>query len=333
MTTNISESQAIDNLTRQTDYRGLCAHLIASLTSLLEAEVKLYEAHDEDGNLDIERLEKSKTVFREFPLTDNLPHPSWLNDLFDHLNDDARLANTVYNNSDITLMSLGCLNGVWRMLFVDTLIDAEQADSLKYVVKIFINMLRLLDRFERDALTGLLNRQSFDYRFEDLLEHHQRNPKRTVKDDAISWLAIIDIDRFKLINDTHGHLFGDEILLVTARLIQNCFRFDDLVFRYGGEEFIIILNNTDSAGAALALERLRKTVEGHDFPTVDQVTVSIGWSSVTPNVPANSIIHRADRALYHAKSLGRNRTIKFEDHFQEAEPATNTDVRLFTPKN
>ena len=332
MTNTISEQQAVDNLTRQTDYRGLCAHLIAAINSLFTTECHLFEAHDEDGRLDLKTLNKKKTVFREFPSTENLPHPIWLGEALTNPTTDQSLLVTEIPHSQSIVISIGELNGVWRFLYVEKSLGNVDIASLKYVVKIFLNMLNLLDRFERDALTGLLNRQSFDYRFEDLLEYHQRNPSRSVKTDSLSWLAIADIDRFKVINDTHGHLFGDEILLLTARIIQSCFRFDDLIFRYGGEEFIIILNNTDADGAELALERLRNKIETYDFPTVGQVTISIGWSAVTPNVPANSIIHRADQALYHAKALGRNRTVSFEQNFDETEPDGNSDIRLFTPK-
>ena len=333
MNNKISEQQAIDNLTRQTDYRGLCAHLIAAINNLFDAEVSLYEAHDDDGRRDLESLDREKIVLREFPNTENLPQPSWLSTILDGIDQGKDLDLIELKPPHSLVMNIGNLKGVWRFLVLGKDLDEAARKSLQYVVNIFQNMLALLDRFERDALTGLLNRQSFDYRFEDLLEHHQRNPKRTVKNDAISWLAIADIDRFKVVNDTYGHLFGDEILLITARLIQDCFRFDDLIFRYGGEEFIIILNNTDASGALLALERLRTYIENYEFPTVGQVTISIGWAAVSPNVPANSIIHRADRALYHAKALGRNRTVSFEEYFDEAEDNNDSQVQIFDRKD
>ena len=330
MNNKISEQQAIDNLTRQTDYRGLCAHLIAATNNLFDAQVRLYEAHDDDGRLDLETLDREKIVLREFPNTENLTQPSWLKTILNSVDEGNDLDLIELEPPHFLVMNIGKLNGVWRFLIIGKDLNPAQCKSLQYVVNIFQNMLALLDRFERDALTGLLNRQSFDYRFEDLLEHHQRNPKRTVKNDSISWLAIADIDRFKVVNDTYGHLFGDEILLITARLIQECFRFDDLIFRYGGEEFIIILNNTDAEGALLALERLRKYIENYDFPTVGQVTISIGWAAVSPNVPANTIIHHADRALYHAKALGRNKTISFEEHFDDRDDNGDSQVQIFS---
>lgn len=332
MNTKISEQQAIENLTRQTDYRGLCAHLIAAVSSITETQVRLFEAHDEEGRYDLTHLEQQKVVLRVFPENQNLPHPNWLTAAITKSTEGIEPDIVLLDDPEQLILNIGTLNGIFRFLHIDSEVDTTVRSSIIYLTVVFKNLLALLDRFERDALTGLLNRQSFDYRFEDLLEHHQRNPHRAQKTDATSWLAMIDIDRFKSINDTHGHLFGDEILLLTARLIQECFRFDDLAFRYGGEEFIVILNNTDTAGAELALERFREKIASYDFPTVGAVTVSIGWSLVRPSEAANSIIHRADRALYRAKELGRNQTVSFESAFgDDIEAGSNreTDAEIF----
>lgn len=329
MKTKISEQQAIENLTRQTDYRGLCAHLIAAVNSLTGSKTTLFEAHDEAGRKHLEQLDLNSVVFRKFPDNENLASPGWLEDATQFSNRQMAPQYFALQDTQRTLFCIGNLNGVWRFLLIEATVTEELKATLKYILTIFQNLLGLLDRFERDALTGLLNRQSFDYRFEDLLEHQQRNPNRTQLDDAMPWLAIIDIDRFKEINDTHGHLFGDEILLLTARLIQECFRFDDLIFRYGGEEFIVILNNTNADGAELALERFRERIASYEFPTVGSVTVSIGWSCVMPQVPANSIIHRADRALYSAKSAGRNQTVSFEKTFNDEQTEDGSGIEIF----
>jgi len=329
MNNKISEHQAIENLTRQTDYRGLCAHLIAAIGSMTEGKATLFEAHDEEGKGDLAALELQKIVLRVFPESQNLEHPDWLGTAIIQSSEIIDPEPLLVEDSQQVVLNIGNLNGISRFLHIDCKIERELQATIQYLVTVFRNLLTLLDRFERDALTGLLNRQSFDYRFEDLLEHHQRNPHRTQRTDTTPWLAIIDIDRFKTINDNFGHLFGDEILLLTARLIQECFRFDDLTFRYGGGEFIIILNNTDTSGAQLALERFRKKIETYDFPTVGSVTVSIGWSLVRPQEAANSIIHRADRALYHAKALGRNQTVSFEQSFGELDTEDNSEIEIF----
>ena len=183
--------------------------------------------------------------------------------------------------------------------------------------------MRLIDRFERDPLTGLLNRQSFDYRFEDLLEYRHQNPHRLRTGDT-PWLAITDIDHFKRVNDTYGHLFGDEILLLVSRIMRRCFRFDDLLLRYGGEEFIVILNNTNTAGAELTLERFRKSIEGYEFPRLDKLTVSTGWAAVGDREFSTDVIHKADKALYWAKENGRNQVVSYELIFGGQDP----DIRI-----
>lgn len=195
----------------------------------------------------------------------------------------------------------------------------------------------LLDKFERDALTGLLNRQSFDYRFEDLLARYRDNPRR-MRVGSMPWLAIADIDHFKRINDTFGHLYGDEILLLFSRIMRQAFRFDDLLFRYGGEEFVVILNNTDQQGVECALERFRRAVEEYRFPMfglgadpyAGRVTVTIGWVGVHPHELPINLLHKADRALYFAKDAGRNRAINYEAQFgRDFDNAYTQSAELF----
>jgi diguanylate cyclase (GGDEF)-like protein len=159
-----------------------------------------------------------------------------------------------------------------------------------------------------------LNRQSFDYRFDDLIEYHQKNPNRQTTDNT-PWLAMIGIDHFKQVNDSHGHLFGDEILLLVSQLIRQSFRFDDLFFRYGGEEFIITLNNTNAAGVELALERFRLAIETSTFPRLNQLSVSVGWTGIDPKEYSTDVIDKANKALYFAKDNGRNRVVSYAATF------------------
>ena len=127
------------------------------------------------------------------------------------------------------------------------------------ILRILKNHFALLDYGERDTLTGMLNRKTFEKRFEKLRQ-------RLVALDAAhptkepSWLGLVDIDKFKLINHSHGHLFGDEVLLLISQLMQRCFRGADHLFRFGGEEFVIVLDNATELGAQIAFERLRAAV-------------------------------------------------------------------------
>lgn len=159
-----------------------------------------------------------------------------------------------------------------------------------------------------DALTGLYNRRHFD----NSVEREFLRSKRYGGDFT---LAIIDIDFFKKINDTYGHLCGDYVLKEVAYLILDNFRKTDIVFRYGGEEFVVILTETSSASALIPMERLRKTIESYDFRyqnTHIKVTISAGAASNSSET-VNEILQNADKALYEAKSSGRNRVIFCND--------------------
>lgn len=155
-----------------------------------------------------------------------------------------------------------------------------------------------------DALTGLYNRRHFD----NTVEREFLRSKRYGSDLTI---AIIDIDFFKKINDTYGHICGDYILKETAYLIMDNFRKTDIVFRYGGEEFVVILTETNIEQALIPLERLRKTIELYDFKyegTPIKLTISTGAACNSANT-VNEFLDNADKALYNAKNSGRNKVI------------------------
>lgn len=160
-----------------------------------------------------------------------------------------------------------------------------------------------------DSLTKLFNRRHFENEFE-------REYRRAKRYNCNLSLAIIDIDFFKKVNDTYGHLCGDYVLRETAFLISNNFRHTDCVFRYGGEEFAVILTETDADGALTALERLRKTFEENRFVYNDNVlkiTISAGVTSNTSFDCSDEMFEDADKALYKAKENGRNIVVRAID--------------------
>ena len=155
----------------------------------------------------------------------------------------------------------------------------------------------------QDDLTGLHNRRYFNERLIDEVDRAKRYG------GTIS-LLMGDIDHFKKVNDTYGHTVGDEVLAWIGGIFLSKLRKTDLVTRYGGEEFAIILLNTDNAKAVEIAENLRRTVEGSFLPGKEtvKVTISIGVSTLGQNASSfNSLINQADKALYRAKSLGRNK--------------------------
>jgi len=201
----------------------------------------------------------------------------------------------------------------------------REASLVTGVLRIVRNHLALLDYGERDTLTGLLNRKTFETSFGKLLARPNRLARNPTSNEP-SWLAVIDIDRFKSINDSYGHLFGDEVLLLVARLLRNTFRGADRLFRFGGEEFVVVLDRASAAGAAAAFDRLRVAIQNHVFPQVGRVTVSVGYTAIRPqDVPA-SCIERADAALYHAKRNGRNQSHNYE-HLLECGQLQAKQVR------
>ncbi|WP_295990624.1 GGDEF domain-containing protein [Rugamonas sp.] len=190
------------------------------------------------------------------------------------------------------------------------------------IVSVYRNFQNLLDYSERDSLTGLLNRKTFDDQLAkmlaasieaDSLTLPGEPERRAHTDEEKQWLAVIDVDHFKLVNDKFGHLYGDEVLILIANLLTSSFRAQDRVFRFGGEEFVVLLRSTSLANAKKIIDRFRMNVEAHDFPQVGQVTVSVGFVSISAFEAPVIILGRADQALYYAKSHGRNLACHYDE--------------------
>jgi two-component system cell cycle response regulator len=158
-----------------------------------------------------------------------------------------------------------------------------------------------------DGLTGLYNRRYMESHLATLVEQAAGRGKPLT-------LLVLDIDYFKSINDTHGHDAGDDVLREFATRVRKSIRGIDLACRFGGEEFVIVMPETDMAVAALVAERIRRRIAGEPFP-IEQgtkaldVTLSIGLAALSSNDTGASILKRADQALYRAKRDGRNRVV------------------------
>ncbi len=138
-------------------------------------------------------------------------------------------------------------------------------------------------------------------------------PKRRADAGGHWWIAMVDIDFFKAVNHTHGHLIGDEVLLLMGQLMRNALRFGDRLFRFGGGEFVIVTSCDSEHHAGQALERVRRRAEQHAFPRVGRLTASIGFTRIAPSDSPGTALERADRAVYHAKSHGRNQVCSYAD--------------------
>jgi diguanylate cyclase (GGDEF)-like protein len=161
-------------------------------------------------------------------------------------------------------------------------------------------------KLERDQLTGAYNRRAYDRRVEEEME-------RFLRYGTMFSLLMMDADKFKLINDNYGHAVGDKCLQELIKRILPLLRKNDMLARYEGEEFVIILPETDSAGAKTAAEKIRKTIERIGFLYKSKkikVTVSIGVSQSRKGDKDHlQILERVDIAVYKAKEQGRNRVI------------------------
>ena len=192
-------------------------------------------------------------------------------------------------------------------------LDAAAQRVVSGVLSVYRNFQSLLDYSERDTLTGLRNRKTFEDTFVKLVGEAVAGP------DGGTWLGVIDIDHFKRVNDIHGHLIGDEVLLLLSRLMRNNFRYNDRVFRFGGEEFVVMMRCAREVQTANAFERLRERVEAFAFPRVGHKTISIGYTEVRPTDSPNDAFQRADRAVYWAKEHGRNRVCNFAELVRAGE--------------
>ncbi len=199
----------------------------------------------------------------------------------------------------------GALAGIRRSLSVNLLI------CLAVMVLVLFLTNRVIRRFKMrietqatlDSLTGLPNRRGFDR----IAMHAIDNARREHK--ALSAM-LLDLDHFKRLNDTHGHLAGDEVLSGFADDVRRCLRDSDITCRWGGEEFIILLKDTNSSGARRVAEKIRLLAEQHTYVFTGcalQVTVSLGLTELHPDDTLQTLIARADQALYSAKQSGRNR--------------------------
>lgn len=156
-----------------------------------------------------------------------------------------------------------------------------------------------------DELTGVFNRRYFNQRFD-------REMQRALRYDRPLSVVMIDIDHFKTYNDHHGHLMGDQVLQEVASLLERSIRKADILARFGGEEFVILLPEIDKERGRKVAEKLRRVVERADFPKEDtqplgKLTVSLGLAAFPEDSRrAPELLERADQALYTAKTLGRN---------------------------
>lgn len=185
---------------------------------------------------------------------------------------------------------------------------------------------KLLHVAQHDELTGVLNRRNL---VSSLKQMHKICDLKKVPVSCI----MLDIDRFKKVNDQFGHASGDHVLVEVARRLTARFRHEDLVCRYGGEEFAIILFDCDEAGALQCAERCRREIESTDIETGDKkiiVTASFGVAQLNPDESPGQMLVRADRVLMQAKQNGRNQVRCYSNYDEISAPSSTPTPTMTT---
>lgn len=213
------------------------------------------------------------------------------------------------------------LRALAQKLMVETrkMQDANRTleDSLDASKEDIASLRRDLEEVQResmmDALTKLYNRKCFDQTIE-------RNILEAREKDRALCLVLVDIDHFKSFNDTFGHQTGDQVLRLVAMTLRAHTKGQDLAARYGGEEFALLLPDTDVRGAVALSDKVRKAIQSKELlrrstnEKLGRVTASFGVAMLNAHDTSNSLIERADKALYAAKGAGRNRVVSEDDH-------------------
>lgn len=212
-----------------------------------------------------------------------------------------------YQDTNLQEMMRELVDKTRRMRESGGELNKKLADSKQEVESLRHNLEKITEEANRDPLTGLANRKAFDTRLRQLIAENK-------KEGMEFSLLMLDIDHFKMFNDKYGHLVGDEVLKIVARELMNAVKGRDMVARFGGEEFSVLLPNTGLQGALIVAENLRHSIASRMLTHKDTkenygtVTISVGAAQYHANFDSDkSLISRADAALYRSKKGGRNR--------------------------
>ena len=188
---------------------------------------------------------------------------------------------------------------VWFALFI-------WLETTQSVIKLEEKNTELSKLALIDNLTKLANRHYFDHDIAFLIAITNRNKSKLS-------MLMVDLDRFKLVNDTYGHLVGDDVLIQSSQILRDSVRTSDRVYRWGGEEFVIIVPETNNEQASLVAEKICENFRNAKFNVIGNITVSIGVASYDKDEPLEDWFKRVDLALYQAKQTGRDRWVSWLD--------------------
>ena len=320
--------KSVIEITEQKDLDSLESSLIATLAELCDlSEISIIRIFDQDYKRHVEESIRLD-IIRD---ADGNRDYQWSTQ-GDFIKPDQHLIQCIESASKVSAADsagqscyqfpiIGGKEVIGVLRLCGNSISSESLLLVEGFVKIYENYLFILNESERDKLTGLLNRRTFDKKLARLLqmqreagenETEHEHARRQSSQDATAWLVIVDVDHFKAVNDKYGHVYGDEVLLHLSQIMKGFFRSSDLLFRFGGEEFVLVLEPIPKEMAESKLNAFRQAVSEYSFPLVGHLTISAGYIAICEADYPLTALDNADKALYHAKSNGRNQIANFE---------------------
>ncbi|RZQ52745.1 hypothetical protein C1E23_12350 [Pseudoalteromonas phenolica] len=228
------------------------------------------------------------------------------------------------------IQPLGGLIVVNKVNNTDAIALSDNEEGLiLHLLEVYFLQLKLLHSSAVDPLSQLLNRQSFEQQLTGIIQSESYLQTKKVRSESRWFLAMLDIDHFKKVNDNFGHVIGDEVIVLVSQLLKSHFRFDDLLFRYGGEEFAILFSTESAELAWKLLDRARELVANTRFPQVNHVTMSVGFIQVSADFQLSELVDNADKALYFSKDNGRNQVTNYQQLNIEPHVISDCDIELF----
>lgn len=278
------------------------------------SKLKTYAYHNMNSSeisMDLDSLEPYETFFRKYTGTTSFS-------LFEYEMDDPELIKPFQIINTEILVPIRGLSGLYGIILFGPKIlseeynkqEIEYIDKLMKFTSVGIQNNIHYEHSVKDSKTGLYNHNFFISRTNEELARCRRY-KKTFS------LIVMDIDKFKNFNDTYGHLAGDEVIISLAEKLKHSLREEDILSRFGGEEFTVLLPETGRNEGFITAERLRKEIEAMEVDyqgTILKVTISLGISTYdwVEKLSENTMIERADTALYDSKKNGRNRSTLYK---------------------
>jgi diguanylate cyclase (GGDEF)-like protein len=272
-------------------------------------DVDVFEVFGIPGNYSIEDIPDSQNItVRRFNYDNTTKRKkSDLTEFHEAIkNRRPLIVNSNGSTTERIVMPVMSEYGPLRLIVISGISESSEDRKLLFQsVELFSSLVNLHDSHERDKLTGMMNRQTFD-------DFYNRTISIPQVDDQKMYLGMCDIDHFRNINDTHGHSNGDQVLLDVTHIMEDNFRFNDALFRFGGEEFIVLFK-CKPQDASTVLNRFRESVESYGKDKNNDLTVSIGFVECRKLEIPSTVIGKADIALYNAKENGRNQVVNYDD--------------------